>query len=152
MVFVRTNPFNPLEAQYHRSLTIPLPEATADACTLINWGLKLLRRIYRLGFAYQKAGVILSELRQRMIAQASLFAAPEVDRGRQLIATLDVINRRLCRGMSRSAAGGMEKTWLMKRQRQSPWYTTDWAGYSPRRNFVGKTGVAGLLIECDNNP
>ena len=128
MVFIRTNPFNPREPQYHRSLTIPLPEATADTRILINWALKILRRIYRSGFAYQKAGVMLTDLRPRTMAQASLFSDPEDDRSRQLMATLDVINQRWGRGTLRSAAEGMEKPWQMKRQRLSPGYTTDWAG------------------------
>ena len=128
MVFIRTNPFNLREPQYHRSLTIPLPEATADTRILINWALKILRRIYRSGFAYQKAGVMLTDLRPRTMAQASLFSDPEDDRSRQLMATLDVINQRWGRGTLRSAAEGMEKPWQMKRQRLSPGYTTDWAG------------------------
>ena len=128
MVFIRTNPFNPREPQYHRSMSIPLPEATADTRILINWALRVLRRIYRSGFAYQKAGVMLTDLRPRTMAQASLFSDPEDDRSRQLMATLDVINQRWGRGTLRSAAEGMEKPWQMKRQRLSPGYTTDWAG------------------------
>ena len=128
MVFIRTNPFNPKEPQYHRSLTIPLPEPTADTRILISWALKVLRRMYRPGFAYQKAGVMLSDLRPRTMVQASLFADLEDDRGRQLMATLDAINGRWGRGTLRSAAEGMEKPWQMKRQRLSPRYTTDWEG------------------------
>ena len=128
MVFIRTNPFNPKEPQYHRSLTIPLPEPTADTRILISWALKVLRRMYRPGFAYQKAGVMLSDLRPRTMVQASLFADLEDDRGRQLMATLDAINGRWGRGTLRSAAERMEKPWQMKRQRLSPRYTTDWEG------------------------
>lgn len=128
MVFIRTNPFNPKEPQYQRSMTIPLPEATADTRVMVNWALKVLRRMYRPGFAYQKAGVMLSELRPKAMAQASLFVDPETDRGQRLMATLDVINQRWGRGTLRSAAEGMEKPWQMKRQRLSPSYTTDWQG------------------------
>lgn len=128
MVFIRTNPFNPRAAQYHRSLSIPLPEATANTRILINWALRVLRRIYRPDFAYQKAGVMLSELRPRTMAQPSLFADPDDDRGRQLMDTIDVINRRWGRGTLRSAAEGMKKPWQMKRQRLSAAYTTDWKG------------------------
>ncbi|WP_374324904.1 Y-family DNA polymerase [Azonexus sp.] len=128
MVFIRTNPFNPKEPQYQRSMTIPLPEATADTRVMVNWALKVLRRMYRPGFAYQKAGVMLSELRPKAMAQASLFVDPETDRGQRLMATLDVINQRWGRGTLRSAAEGMEKPWQMKRQRLSPSYTTDWEG------------------------
>lgn len=128
MVFIRTNPFSPKEPQYHRSMTIPLPEATADTRVMVSWALKVLRRIYRPGFAYQKAGVMLSELRPKTMAQASLFVDPETDRGQRLMATLDVINQRWGRGSLRSAAEGMEKAWQMKRQRLSPSYTTEWQG------------------------
>ena len=128
MMFIRTNPFNPKEPQYQRSMTIPLPEATADTRVLVMWALKVLRRIYRPGFAYQKAGVMLSELRPKAMAQVSLFADLEDDRGQRLMATLDVINQRWGRGTLRSAAEGMEKPWQMKRQRLSPSYTTDWDG------------------------
>lgn len=128
MVFIRTNPFNPKEPQYQRSMTIPLPEATADTRVLVMWALKGLKRIYRPGFAYQKAGVMLSELRPKAMAQASLFADPGDDRGQRLMATLDVINQRWGRGTLRSAVEGMEKPWQMKRQRLSPSYTTDWQG------------------------
>ncbi len=128
MVFIRTNPFNPKEPQYQRSMTIPLPEATADTRVLVMWALKGLKRIYCPGFAYQKAGVMLSELRPKAMAQVSLFADLEDDRGQRLMATLDVINQRWGRGTLRSAAEGMEKPWQMKRQRLSPSYTTDWQG------------------------
>lgn len=109
-------------------MTIPLPEATADTRVLVMWALKGLKRIYRPGFAYQKAGVMLSELRPKAMAQASLFVDPETDRGQRLMATLDVINQRWGRGTLRSAAEGMEKPWQMRRQRLSPSYTTDWDG------------------------
>ena len=128
MVFIRTNPFSPKEPQYQRSMNIPLPEATADTRVLVMWALKGLKRIYRPGFAYQKAGVMLSELRPKAMAQPSLFADLEDDRGQRLMATLDVINQRWGRGTLRSAAEGMERPWQMKRQRLSPSYTTDWQG------------------------
>ena len=128
MVFIRTNPFSPKEPQYQRSMTIPLPEATADTRVLVMWVLKGLKRMYRPGFAYQKAGVMLSELRPKAMEQASLFVDPETDRGQRLMATLDVINQRWGRGTLRSAAEGLEKPWQMKRQRLSPSYTTDWDG------------------------
>lgn len=128
MVFIRTNPFSPKEPQYQRSITIPLTEATADTRVLVMWALKGLKRIYRPGFSFQKAGVMLSELRPKSMAQASLFADLEDDRGQRLMATLDVINQRWGRGTLRLAAEGMENPWQMRRQRLSSRYTTDWQG------------------------
>lgn len=127
-VFIRTNPFSPKEPQYQRSMTIPLPDTTSDTRVLVAWAQKVLRRIYRPGFAYQKAGVMLSELRPKTMAQASLFAAPDTDRGQRLMTTLDDINQRWGRGTLRTAAEGLAKPWQMKRQRLSQRYTTDWEG------------------------
>lgn len=127
-ILIRTNPFSSKEPQYQRAMTVPLPEATADTRVLVTWGLKVLRRIYRSGYAYQKAGVMLSELRPKAMTQALLFADPATDRGHRLMATLDVINQRWGRGTLRTAAEGVERSWQMKRRRLSPGYTTDWDG------------------------
>ena len=112
MVYIRTNPFSEREAQYQKALTIALPEATADSRVLVGWGLRLLRRIYRPGYAYQKAGVMLSELRPRTMQQGSLFAGIEID----------------ARAQRLMAAEGIGPAWRMKRERLSPGYTTDWKG------------------------
>lgn len=125
-VLIRTNPFSQ-EPHYQRSLTTPLPESTEDTRVLVTWAVKVLRRIYRRGFAYQKAGVMLSELRPQKMAQTSLFAAPETERSHRLMGTLDLINQRWGRGTLRSGAEGMEKPWQMKQQCLSPRYTTDWS-------------------------
>ena len=127
-VFIRTNPFNPKEPQYQRTLTLPLPEATSDTRELVYWASHLLKRLYRPGYAYQKAGVMLSELRPAALAQGSLLAAVDPDRSQNLMATLDAINQRWGRGTLKTAAEGVTQPWQMKRQRLSPRYTTDWAG------------------------
>ena len=129
MVTIRTNPFSEREAQYQKALTIALPEATADSRVLVGWGLRMLRRIYRPGYAYQKAGVMLSELRPRTMRQGSLFAGIENDvRAQRLMATMDALNGRYGRGTLRVAAEGTGPAWRMKRERLSPGYTTDWKG------------------------
>ena len=129
MVYIRTNPFSEREAQYQKALTIALPEATADSRVLVGWGLRMLRRIYRSGYAYQKAGVMLSELRPRTMQQGSLFAGIENDtRAQRLMATMDALNGRYGRGTLRVAAEGTGPAWRMKRERLSPGYTTDWKG------------------------
>jgi len=129
MVFISTNPFNPKEPQYQRSLTTPLPDATDDTRIMVRWGINALRRIFQLGYSYQKAGVMLSELRSKGMAQASLFGdGVDVQHSARLMATMDVINQRWGRGTLKTGAEGVVKPWQMKRQRLSPGYTTDWEG------------------------
>lgn len=126
-VFVRTSPFNPKEPQYQKTMTVPLPEATDDTLELVGWGLRILKRIYRPGFAYQKAGCMLSDIRPRSMAQASLFAPESDGRSERLMAAMDAINGRWGRGTMRVAAEGVDKAWRMKRGKLSPRYTTEWS-------------------------
>jgi DNA polymerase V len=123
-VYIRTNPFKDNAPQYQPSLTIPLPEATDDTARLIraaHWGLK---RIYKPGFAYQKAGIALLDLSPQANAQIPLFASTP-DR-HDLMQVMDRINATFGRGSLRSAAEGMRQSWRMKRDRMSPAYTTQW--------------------------
>jgi DNA polymerase V len=123
-VYIRTNPFKDNAPQYHPSLTIPLPEATDDTARLIraaHWGLK---RIYKPGYAYQKAGIALLDLSPKAHAQMPLFSTTP-DRT-SLMRVMDQINTAYGRGTVRSAAEGVQQSWRMKRDRMSPAYTTQW--------------------------
>lgn len=128
-VFIQTNAFAEGQPQYQKALTVPLPTATADTCALVGWGLRLLRRMYRKGFAYQKAGVMLSDIRPRTSTQGDLFADASAQvRRERLMNALDAINGKWGRGAVRVAAEGLQKPWQMKRGQMSPCYTTDWNG------------------------
>ncbi|MFZ4539898.1 Y-family DNA polymerase [Propionivibrio sp.] len=125
-VHIQTSPFNLSEPRYQKAVTLPLPEATADSRLLARWALLILKQIYRPGFAYQKAGVMLSDICPRRMHQPSLFGA--LGENERLMRTLDRINSRWGRGTLRLAAEGMGKEWQMKRGHLSPGYTTEWAG------------------------
>lgn len=129
-VYIRTNIFKPEAPQYQKGLTVPLPEATSDTRLLVAWALRILRRIYRSGYGYHKAGVMLLDITPRGNQQFSLFVPSGVvsARGGRLMEALDGINQRYGRGTLRLAAEGVEKSWQMRRGNLSPRYTTDWAG------------------------
>ncbi len=123
-VYIRTNPHKAEHPQYHPSLTIPLPQASDDTLHLTRAALWGLRRIYRPGYDYQKAGVALLNLTDAATGQGDLFAKGR-DNSR-LMQVMDRINGIWGRGTLRSAAEGIEKEWRMKRERKSPGYTTRW--------------------------
>lgn len=129
-VYVRTNIFKPEMPQYQRAMTVPLPEATADTRVLANWAIRALRRIYRPGYGYHKAGISLLEIVPRANQQFSLFVPAGVanSRNERLMATMDAINGRYGRGSLKLASEGVAKTWQMRRENLSPRYTTEWAG------------------------
>ena len=106
-VSIRTSPFNPGEPHYQKVLTATLPEATADSRTLTGVALGLLGQSYRAGYAYRKAGVMLSDIRPRQLPQPTLFSAmDDDDEACRLMQTLDRINSRWGRGTLRLASEG----------------------------------------------
>ena len=129
-VYIRTNIFKPEAPQYQRAMTVPLPEASADTRVLVGWAIRALRRIYRPGYGYHKAGITLMEIVPRVNQQFSLFvpAGVEISRNDRLMGTLDAINGRYGRGVLKLAAEGVAKGWQMRRGNLSPRYTTEWCG------------------------
>ena len=128
-LFIRTPSHRDDLPQYAGSLTIPLPEPTDDTLALTRLALWALKKIYRDGYAYLKAGVVLMELSPATGGQASLL--PGLSRQRPgLMTVLDEINDRWGRGTLASAAEGVRALrrgdWPMRRNRMSPGYTTRW--------------------------
>ncbi len=123
-VYIRTNPFKPDRPQYQQAITVPLTVATDDTLRLTHAALWGLRRIYRPGYEYQKAGITLMELIDAGTVQDDLFCqAKDTTRVMQ---AMDRINRTWGKGTLRSGAEGINKRWKMKRERMSPAFTTRW--------------------------
>ncbi len=146
-VYIRTNVFKPEAPQYQRAMTVPLPEASADTRVLVGWAIRALRRIYRPGYGYHKAGITLMEIVPRVNQQFSLFvpAGMANSRNDRLMDTLDAINGRYGRGVLRLAAEGVAKGWQMRRGNLSPRYTTEWGGVARVGGFAFVTGKRPLL-------
>lgn len=124
-VSIRTGLFNPTEPIYSNSAVTPLATPTNDSSQLIAEATRLLRAIWRPGYRYAKAGVMLSELSPQEHGQADLFSAPEQARRKQLMQTVDQINGGK-HGKIFIAAQGVQQEWSMKRRYLSPAYTTRW--------------------------
>jgi DNA polymerase V len=129
MVFIRTSPFRQ-DAQYSRSVTVPLRRPSADTAVIVAAALSGLRAIYRPGFKLAKAGVMLVELQSDTVQQQELALVREddnvADRDR-LMTTLDDLNQRYGRGtvlMASAGLAGNRRAWSMKQERRTPGYTT----------------------------
>lgn len=139
VVFVRTSPFRVDDSQYSASTTVPLIRPTADTSALVASSLAGLRHIYRSGYRYAKAGVMLIELQPQGRIQGELdLSTEEVNPSEtptsardktRLMAAVDMVNRRFGRGSLILASAGLEgsqRPWSMKQERRTPNYTTDW--------------------------
>jgi len=128
-VFIRTNLFNPNEPQYHNGGTAQLVEPTSDTWALVDKALAILQAIYRPGFGYQKAGVVLMDISPEQQRQGELFdeAGEGIsDRRHQLNALMDDLNSRSKGATVKLASEGFEHAWAMRRDRMTQAYTTRW--------------------------
>ncbi|MFA6310001.1 MAG: Y-family DNA polymerase [Sterolibacterium sp.] len=123
-VYVRTNPHKADAPQYQRGLTVPLTEASDDTLLLTRAALWGLKKLYRPGYAYQKAGVALLNLSAAGAPQMDLFSTAKDNT--RVMAVMDRINGMWGRGTLHSAAEGVNRDWRMKREKVSPGYTTRW--------------------------
>ncbi len=124
-VFLHTNPFAEDLPQYaaHCAVAVAPTNTTRD---LIAAALRGIDACYKSGYAYHKAGVVLTNLTADHLIQATLFA-PETDpRRQQLQVVIDDINTRWGRDTIRYAASGVKRPWAMKQGNRSARYTTRW--------------------------
>lgn len=126
-VFLMTNPFGK-DSQYHNAIPIELPIPTDSTPELLHQALAGTERIFRKGYRYHKAGVMLSGLLPRGQVQADLWEkeGPDPERRRKLMQALDRVNARMGAGTVAFAAEGIHKVWRMKSERRSKRYTTRW--------------------------
>ncbi len=127
-VFVQTNVFNLKDRQYSNSCSMRLPVQSDDTPELIGHALTLLKRLFRSGFRYKKAGVMMLELVRRDRTQSGLFEEVDRERSVKLMAVVDEINSSMGRETLRYAVQGIERkqAWPTRRERLSPGYTTCW--------------------------
>src|SRR3546814_446753 len=123
-VFIMTNRFKPNERQYCPSASLNLPIPTSDTLLLQNAAMQGLNAIYRPGFKYKKAGVILSGITSSAHNQGDLFETPV--RGEALMQTLDMLNRKFGKGAVRISQDAGRRRWAMRQDHKSPAYTTRW--------------------------
>jgi DNA polymerase V len=128
-VFLNTNRFKTDEPQYQAGLTVPLLSPTSDTLALVKAALFGLEQLYRPGYRYQKAGIMLLELDSARSRQLQLFDEPEieaVERRKRLMQTLDAVNQRMGKYTLRLAGEGLQQRWKLKADYKSPCYTTRW--------------------------
>ena len=127
LVFIRTSPFRK-DAQYSRSISVPLRRPSADTGAIVNAALHGLKTIYRPGFKLAKAGVMLLDLQSDTRTQFELDLQDDgvPDKGR-LMTAIDGLNQRYGRGTLKMASAGLagdRRVWSMKQERRTPGYTT----------------------------
>ncbi len=126
-VYLRSDPYRAKDTPAQPSLLLPLQEATDDTRLLCRAALSGLHRIYRGSVAWQKAGVVLTEIIPAAAKPRTLFQDGVAEqKSRALMTTLDLINRRMGSGTMQLLGEGLRKNWAMRRANVSLRCTTEW--------------------------
>lgn len=123
-VFLRTSPYAN-EPQYGNNANHTLMLATQDTRDIVAAAMKALDLIWRDGYRYQKAGIMLNDFCSRP-GQIDMFdESPPRPNSDALMRVIDGIN---ATGLGKVwfAGQGIDKGWKMKREMLSPAYTTRW--------------------------
>lgn len=127
LVFVMTNRFRKDLNQYQNHIQITLPVATSTTPELIHFALIGLKSVFKEGFDYKKAGVIVSGIVPESQIQGSLFDVTDRAKNEKLMQSVDKLNQKLGRDtVFFSAQRSKKRVWKNKQEQLSPCYTTRW--------------------------
>ena len=124
-VFIGTDRFRPVPEPYAETGTYSSAYPTDVNQELQEWAIKVLERIYREGFEYRKAGIVLSGLVAREKLAVRIFDDERFVQRHKLIKAVDEINRKFGRDTVRFGGVRTDGGWKMKQTRKSSFYTTD---------------------------
>ncbi|MFC1490526.1 Y-family DNA polymerase [Candidatus Latescibacterota bacterium] len=126
MVFMMTNRFKD-EPQYSRSTIVELPVQTDCTQELIRYALQGVEKIFRRGYSFKKAGVVLARIVPENQIQTDLFDTRNRAASKKLMNALDAVNVRMGRDTLKYAASGLARNWKTLAEKRSPRYTTRWS-------------------------
>jgi DNA polymerase V len=124
-VFLTTNTFKD-EPQYSNAATLKMPVATDSTSDLLRYTIQGVERLFREGYRYKKAGVMLTALVPASQIQGDLFDHQDRERSHRLMRVLDRLNDHMGAGTLRYAAEGLTQRWRARFEQRSPAYTTNW--------------------------
>ncbi len=125
-VVIETSRFR--EPRYANGVTVPLPDPTDDTRVLAGAAISGLRRIFRSGHAYKKAGVLLMELSPVAHRQHSLFDSGATgEHSGRVMAAMDAVNALYGRDSLHLGSAGTRPRWTTRADNRTPRYTTDWS-------------------------
>ena len=130
-VFFATSPYR-RQAQHQVNVTLPLGQPTGDTALLVGAAVKTVRKHFRDGFGYARAGVILTNLSPQSAQQVQLDLGVGRSERPELMRTIDDLNRRFGRNAvqigstSLARSHGTREQWESRQALRSPRFTTRW--------------------------
>ena len=125
-VYVMTSRFVEPRKRYFNSRGVNFPTATNYTPELIEYATRMVERLYKKGFLYTKAGLILGDIVPQGRVQGNLFDRADRQKSRRLMRAIDAVNLKLPDSRLIWAAEGIDQSWRTKFAKRSKRYTTQW--------------------------
>jgi DNA polymerase V len=123
-VTINTNAHSKIAKQCHRSAIVTLPTHTANTAVVAKYANQLLAQLFKPGYQYQRAGIMLMDIALSQCHQYDLMEASSND---HMDEVKDRINRRFGRDKIQSARLMIDnQQWKMRQDRLSKKFTTSW--------------------------
>lgn len=125
-VYLMSNPFKDTE-KYFKTSSYYFPRPTANTSEIIEAGINELKKIFKSGILYKKAGVILQGLIPE--EEGKFFFFDSIYKGSReevLMKTIDLINKKFGRETIKPLSNGIDKPYMMRQLKRSKNYTTRW--------------------------
>ncbi len=123
MVFIHTNGHRKDLPQYSRNIVVKLPYPTNSSIELSKFAIQALKRIFKSGYRYKKAGVIIQDFTPENATQLTFFENSD-SRHVPLMQVMDRLNASYGQQKVRLGSQDTKRIWKMKQERLSPRYTT----------------------------
>ncbi len=121
-VFVRSNKFQKNKPQYRNGILMTIPFSTNSNMVISKYAIEGLKRIFKEGINYKKAGTIVMGLDSSENHQLNLFEN-ENPKHKYLMKTIDYIQKKEGQSKIKLASQDLKKRWKMKQEKLSPNYT-----------------------------
>ena len=123
MVFLQTNYFRKDQPQYSRNCIITTDFPTNSTIELNHYAQIGLKAIFKEGYHYKKAGVVVMGLTPNSETQLSLFNSSN-PKHQPLMSVIDKMNTNFGTNKVRFATQSLGRQWKMKQEKLSKCYTT----------------------------
>tara|TARA_B100000809_G_scaffold62501_1_gene59272 strand:- start:461 stop:1720 length:1260 start_codon:yes stop_codon:yes gene_type:complete len=123
LVFVQTNGYRQDLAQYGRSIVIKTDYPTNSSLDIVKYAIKGLKTIYKKGYQYKKAGVIVMSITPENEKQLNMFTK-ENPKHNDLMKVIDKMNSSIGKKKIKLACQDLDRTWKMNQEKLSPRYST----------------------------
>lgn len=123
-VFIQTNPHRKQDQQYHAAVTVKMNVASNSSNEIVKFAMWALKEIYKPGYQYMKAGVMVLDLVRQENIQLGLFDTRDRKKESRLMHMLDTTNQSFGKDIVRYATQSYSHQWHLQAKYVSPCYTT----------------------------